>query len=278
MPGLRAALPAALLLLSSFPPAAAEQYPWPQAPGVMHPLNPNSREAAWAARTVLHYTNYRTASPSLLWVLHHVEKATVKVGGAITLGDIKYYLQFTIRDYIHEKHVGSCSATVLYLKNSPPQVRAKCVHARDKKQIQEADYRLYKYLQSQKKPITANSIPDNHGNIDRDHLSLLALAKVGSSDIMWKKSTEHVGYFLAQVKVVKQQIRTDDAVEFNFIVLLHKMPTQEMVACNMNVVWTLNDPIRVKYTCAPDNHELEDGSGQDSGSAAGTSHETKGNF
>lgn len=83
MPGLRAALPAALLLLSSFPPAAAERLPWPQVPGVMRPLNPSHREAVWAAWTALHYINSHEASPSRPLALHKVVKAASKVGGAV---------------------------------------------------------------------------------------------------------------------------------------------------------------------------------------------------
>nr|BAI23347.1 ovocalyxin-32 [Gallus gallus] len=275
MPGLRAALPAALLLLSSFPPAAAERLPWPQVPGVMHPLNPSHREAVWAAWTALHYINSHEASPSRPLALHKVVKAAAKM---IPRRGWKYYVHCTTEGYIHGENAGSCFATVLYLKKSPPVVHGKCVHAQNKKQIQEEDHRFYEYLQHQKKPITANYIPDSHGNIAHDHLQLWGLAIVGSSHIMWKQSTEHTGYLLAQVSSVKQQIRKDNAVAFKFIVLLHEIPTQQLNVCHMYLVWTLGHPIRVKYSCAPDNHGLEDGSGQDSGSAAGTSHETKGNF
>ncbi|XP_052542574.1 ovocalyxin-32-like [Tympanuchus pallidicinctus] len=276
MPGLRAALPAALLLLlSSFPPAAAEQPSWPWAPGVMHALNPSDRQASRAARTALHYSNYHGASPRLLRALRQVVKATAKIIPGV---GVKYYLQFTTEDYINGENAGSCLATVLYLQKSPPEVNIKCAHTQDKKEIQEEDNRFYQYLQHRTKPIIANDIPDSHGNIDHAHLPLWGLAIAGSSYIMLEKSTENLGYFMAQVKAVKQRIRKDSAVEFEFMILLHETPTQKIDLCHMHLIWTLRHPLKVKYICTSDNHRLEDGSGQDYGSAAGMFHEKEGNF
>uniref|UniRef100_A0A8C9FNI3 Retinoic acid receptor responder 1 n=1 Tax=Pavo cristatus TaxID=9049 RepID=A0A8C9FNI3_PAVCR len=275
MPGLRAALPAALLLLSSFPPAAAKQPPWPWVPGVMHALNPSDSQASAAARTALHYSNYHGASPSRLRALHQVLKATVK---AIPEVGMKYYMHFTTEDYITGEDAGSCLATVLYLKKSPPQVYIKCTHTQDKKQIHEEDNRFYQYLQHRKKPIIASNIPDSYGNIDRDHLALWGLAIAGSSCIMWERSREKLAYFVAQVKAVKQWIRKDSAVEFEFMILLHETPTQKIDLCHMHLIWILGHPLEVKYICTSDSHGLEDGSGQDSGSAAGMFHGKEGNF
>uniref|UniRef100_A0A8C3PZ50 Retinoic acid receptor responder 1 n=1 Tax=Chrysolophus pictus TaxID=9089 RepID=A0A8C3PZ50_CHRPC len=241
----------------------------------MHALNPSDRHASRAAWTALHYSNYHEASPSTLRALRQVLKATVKI---IPEVGVKYYLQFTTDGYINGENAGSCLATVLYLKKSPPEVYIKCAHTQDKKQIQEEDNKFYHYLHHQTKPIIANNIPDSHGNIDRAHLPLWGLAIAGSSYIMLEKSTENLGYFMAQVKAVKQRIRKDSAVEFEFIILLHETPTQKIELCHMHLIWTLSPPLRVKYICTSDNHWLEDGSGQDYGSAAGLFHEKEGNF
>ncbi|XP_010715390.1 ovocalyxin-32 [Meleagris gallopavo] len=300
MPGLGAALPAAalLLLLSSFPPAAAEQPLWPFAPGVMHALNPSDRQASKAAWVALHYANFKAASPSLLRVLGQVQKvlgikaALPSLHSAIRLHcrlnlplfqfiqgvGMKYYLHFTTDDYINGENAGSCLATVLYLKRSPPEVNIKCADIQDKKQIQEQDNRFYQYLQHRTKPIIANDIPDSHGNIAHAHLPLWGLAVAGGSFIMLKKSTENLGYFLAQVKAVKQQIRKNNAVELEFMILLHETPTQKIYPCYMHLIWILDHPLTLKYICTSVNHWLEDGSGQDYGSAAGMFHEKEGNF
>ncbi|XP_065603953.1 retinoic acid receptor responder protein 1 [Cyrtonyx montezumae] len=275
MPGLRAALPAALLLLSSFPPAAPLQPPWPLAPGVMHELNPSSRQASRAAWVALHYRNFNGASPNRLLALKQVLKATVKI---IPHVGMKYYLQFDTTHYRSGQEAGSCFATVLYLKKSLPKVFIKCADAQDQKQIQEEDSRFYQYLRQQTKPITAYDIPDSHGNIEHDLFPVWTLAALGSSYVMMKKSRENKGYFLAQIKAVKQWIRKDNAVEFEFMILLHETPTQEIHVCRMHLIWIFGHPLTVKHICTSKNHQLDDGSGQESGSAAGMLHEKGGNF
>ncbi|NXC47699.1 OCX32 protein, partial [Penelope pileata] len=191
---------------------------------------------------------------------------------------VKYYLHFTTEDYISGQNAGSCVATVLYLKNSRPAVNIKCLHTKDQNQIQDEDNRFHQQLRQQTKPIIANDIPDSHGNIDRALIPVWGLAVAGSSYVMFEKSTENLGYFMAQVKAVKQRIRKDNAAEFEFAVLLHETPTQKIDLCHIHVIWTLGHPLRVKYICASENHRLEDGSGMESGSASGILHEREGNF
>ncbi|KFU88175.1 Ovocalyxin-32, partial [Chaetura pelagica] len=191
----------------------------------------------------------------------------------------KYYLQFTTEDYKTGEDAGSCLATVLYpKKKSPPVVTIKCVPAKDQKEIQEEDNRIYKKIRHQTKPIHGNYIPDSYGIISPALEPVWALAVVGSSYIMWEKSTENVGYFMAQVKSVQQWMRKDDFVEFDYTVLLHELPTQEIISCHMRLTWLPSHPLKVKYFCAPEREELDDGSGTGSGSAAGISQERGANF
>ncbi|NXW60785.1 OCX32 protein, partial [Eurystomus gularis] len=191
----------------------------------------------------------------------------------------KYYLQFTSEDYRNKENAGNCLATVLYPKTkAPPAVTIKCMDTKDHKKIQEEDQRLYQKLRQQTKPITATNIPDSHGNIKPDLEPVWALAVAGSSYIMWEKSTENLGYSMAQVKSVKQQIVKDDFVEFDYTVLLHEIPTQEIISCHMHLTWLPSHPPKVKYSCAPENQGLEDGSGAESGSAAGILYERGANF
>lgn len=49
-------------------------------------------------------------------------------------------------------------------------------------------------------------LADSYGNIEPALEPVWALAVAGSSSIMWEKSTETLGYFLAQVKSVKQWV------------------------------------------------------------------------
>ncbi|NXI67124.1 OCX32 protein, partial [Anseranas semipalmata] len=191
----------------------------------------------------------------------------------------KYYLQFTTEDYRSKQNAGSCLATVLFPKRkSLPAVNIKCTRTKDQKQIQEEDNRLYQKLKHQIKPIIGNDIPDSYGNIEPALEPVWALAVLGSSYIMWEKSTENLGYFMAQVKSAKQWIRKDDSIEFDYTILLHEIPTQEMILCHMRPIWLPGQPLKVKYTCDSGNHRLEDGSGMESGSASGISHEREENF
>ncbi|NXY82778.1 OCX32 protein, partial [Alcedo cyanopectus] len=188
----------------------------------------------------------------------------------------KYYLQFTTEDYRTGEDAGSCLATVLYPKTkAPPVVTIKCTDTKDPKQIQEEDKKLYQQLRQQNKPIIASNIPDSHGNVAPALEPVWALAVAGSGYIMWQKSTENLGYFMAQVKSAKQWIRKDDYIEFDYTVLLHEMPTQEIISCHMRLTWLPAHPMKVKYFCSENQ---EDGSGVESGSAAGASHERGANF
>ncbi|XP_035422339.1 retinoic acid receptor responder protein 1 [Cygnus atratus] len=278
MQGLGDALPVLLLLLllsAQLPrPAVAEQPPW--APGVERALDPSSRLAVGAARVALHNYNFHAASPSGLRALGQVRKATMK---SIPGVGQKCYLQFTTEDYRSRENAGSCLATVLYpKKKSLPAVNIKCINTKDQKQIQEEDNRLYQKLKRQTKPIIGSNIPDSFGNIEPALEPVWALAVAGSSYMMWEKSTEKVGYFMTQVKSVKQWMRKDDSLEFDYIILLHEMPTQEMISCHMRLIWLPGRPLKVKYTCDSENHRLEDGSGMESGSAAGIIREREENF
>ncbi|NXG17185.1 OCX32 protein, partial [Grallaria varia] len=190
----------------------------------------------------------------------------------------KYYLQFSTEDYKTGEDAGNCLATVLYPKKKSPVVTIKCSHTKDQNEIQEEDNRLYQRIKQQTKPITGSNIPDSYGNIEPALEPAWALAVAGSSSIMWEKSTEDLGYFLAQVKSVKQWMRKDDFIEFDYNILLHEMPTQEIVSCHMRLTWFPGRPLRVKHFCASGHRGLEDGSGLGSGSAAGLSEERGANF
>ncbi|XP_064009005.1 retinoic acid receptor responder protein 1 [Pogoniulus pusillus] len=272
MQGLSAAPSAAfllllLLLLSPLQPAAAAG---------SEELSVDSSLAVEAARVALHYLNFQSSSAAALRALGQLRKATVK---SIPDSGHKYYLQLTAEDYQSGADAGNCLATVLYPKTAAaPAVTAKCTPTQDQKQIQEEDNRLYKALREQTKPIAANNIPDSYGNIDPALQPVWALAVAGSSYIMWEKSRENLGYFMAQVKSAKQWLRKDEFIEFDYTVLLHEIPTQEMISCHMRLTWLPGRPLKVKYSCASEKQGLDEGTGVESGSAAGVLQDRAVNF
>ncbi|XP_015493132.1 ovocalyxin-32-like [Parus major] len=260
MPGLRASPPAFLLLLAFVLPRGSP------APAVQQ-LEPSSRSAVAAARVALLYHNFQAGSVGGLRTLGQVRKATLK---NIPESGHKYYLQFSTENYRTGEDAGNCLATVLYpKKKSPPVVSIKCSNTKEKKEIQEEDNRVYQRMRHQSKPITGNNIPDSYGNIEPALEPVWALAVAGSSSIMWQKSTETLRYSLAQVKSVRQWIRKDDFVEFDYTVLLHEIPTQEIISCHMRLTWLPGHPLKVKHFCDSKSHGLDEGSGAESGSAAG---------
>nr|XP_008163240.1 retinoic acid receptor responder protein 1 [Chrysemys picta bellii] len=264
-----------LLLLLLLPLAWGEGPEPPRADGELQVSN---RLAGQAARVALHYLNYRMGSPSALRALGQVRKATVKTIPGI---GHKYYLQFITEDYKSSQNVGTCLATVLYLKRKPrPAVNINCTYTKDQKQTREDDYSFYKKMRQQTKPITGNDIPDSYGNIEPALEPAWALAVAGSSYLMWEKSTENLGYFMAQVKNVKQWITKDDSIDFDYLVVLHEIPTQEMISCHLRVIWTPGRPLKVKYFCLSENQRSEsgEGSGTESGSTNGIFNEEEANF
>ncbi|XP_066181756.1 ovocalyxin-32-like [Sylvia atricapilla] len=271
MPGLRRSAPASLLLVALLCARGGLA-----APGAGRELEAGSRSAAAAARVALHYRNFQEGSLRGLRGLGRLRKATLK---NIPESGHKYYLQFSTEDYRTGEDAGNCLATVLYpKKKSPPVVSIKCSNTKDQKEIQEEDNRLYQSIRHQTKPITGSNIPDSYGNIEPALEPVWALAVAGSSSIMWEKSTETLMYSLAQVKSVRQWIRKDDFTEFDYTVLLHEIPTQEMISCHMRLMWLPGHPLKVKHFCASKSHGEDEGSGAESGSAAAPSAEKGANF
>uniref|UniRef100_A0A8C0G9J5 Retinoic acid receptor responder 1 n=1 Tax=Chelonoidis abingdonii TaxID=106734 RepID=A0A8C0G9J5_CHEAB len=243
-----------LLLLLLLLPLAWGAGPWP--PRADRELQVSSRLAGQAARVALHYLNYRLGSPSALRALGQVRKATVKV-----------------RDkFSAEKYNGLFCC--LNLQKPRPAVNINCTYTKDQKQTREDDYKLFLHH------CLLLPLSDSYGHIEPALEPAWALAVAGSSYLMWEKSTENLGYFMAQVKNVKQWITKDDSIDFDYLVILHEIPTQEMISCHLRVIWTPGHPLKVKYFCLSENQRSEsgEGSGTESGSTNGIFNEEEANF
>lgn len=221
-----------------------------------------SLPAARAAQAAVHYLNYRLGSPSSLRAPGHVKKASVKIIPGVGR---KYFLQFSTKDLQTGQNLGTCFASVFYLKNKPkPVVEISCAHNKDNDQRLQEDYGLYLSIRDSSEPSLS-------------HLS--ALASAGSSYIAWEKSTEDVTYVMTQVKNAKQWGRVDDSLEFDFSVLLGSS-LSESLSCHMRVVWKLDQPLKVKYDCSTqeESSESADGSGAELGSTSGFFIDPENNF
>ncbi|KAJ7324873.1 hypothetical protein JRQ81_017893, partial [Phrynocephalus forsythii] len=177
----------------------------------------------------------------------------------------KYFLQFSTKDLQTGQNLGTCLASVFYLKNKPkPMVEISCFQNKDSDQRLQEDYGLYLSIRD-------GSGPSFH------HLS--ALASAGSSYIAWEKSREGMTYVMTQVKNTQQWRRADESLEFDFSVLLSSSRS-ETLSCHMRVVWKLDQPLKVKYDCINEDGSAEsaDGSGAEMGSTSGFFTDPEFNF
>lgn len=83
---------------------------------------------------------------------------------------------------------------------------------------------------------------------------------------MWEKTTQFLHYYMAQLSSVKHWKTNDDAIDFDYMVLLHEFSTQEIIPCRIHLVWHPSKPLKVNYHC----QELQapEASGAEEGSAA----------
>lgn len=131
---------------------------------------------------------------------------------------------------------------------------------------QERDYLLYKQVKQLKSPLDIVSIPDNHGHIDPSLRPIWDLAFLGSSYVMWEKTTQFLHYYLAQLTSVKQLKTDDDGIDFDFTVLLHEFSTQEIIPCRIHLFWYPGKPLKVQYHCQ-ELQSPEEASGMEEASA-----------
>ncbi|XP_008065838.1 retinoic acid receptor responder protein 1 [Carlito syrichta] len=206
-------------------------------------------------------------SPSALRVLAAVQEGHARVNskeGYIV------DLVFSTESYNPEEdepRLGKCSARVFFKNQKPrPAVNITCTRLVEKKKRQQEDYQLYKQMKQLKNPLDVASIPDSHGHIDPALRPIWDLAFLGSSYVMWEKTTPFLHYYLTQLTSVKQWKTNDDAIEFDYTVLLHEFSTQEMIPCRIHLLWYPGKPLKVKYHCQ-ELQTPEEASGTEEGSA-----------
>ncbi|XP_045395507.1 retinoic acid receptor responder protein 1 isoform X2 [Lemur catta] len=203
-----------------------------------------------AARAALHFLNFRAGSPSALRALAAVQEGRASVNPK---EGCKVDLVFSTERYNSEEgeeHFGNCSARVFF-KNQKPRraINVTCTQLLEKRKRQQEDYLLYKQMKQLKPPLDVVSIPDSHGHIDPSLKPIWDLAFLGSSYVMWEKTTQFLHYYLAQLTSVKQWKTDDDEIDFDYTVLLHEFSTQEIIPCRIHLVWYPGKPLKVKYHC-----------------------------
>lgn len=204
-----------------------------------------------AARAALHFLNFRAGSPSALRVLAAVQEGRAWVdpqeGCEV---DLVFSTEHYNPEQEGEERLGKCSARVFFKNEKPrPAVNVTCTRLFEKSKRQEKDYLLYKQMKQLKTRLDVVSIPDNQGHIDPSLRPLWDLAFLGSSYVMWEKTSQFLHYYLIQLSSVKQLKTDDDSIDFDFTVLLHEFSTQEIIPCRIHMVWYPGKPLKVNYHC-----------------------------
>uniref|UniRef100_A0A8D2P6X5 Latexin n=1 Tax=Zosterops lateralis melanops TaxID=1220523 RepID=A0A8D2P6X5_ZOSLA len=141
----------------------------------------------------------------------------------------KYYLELELEleDVLDKDRTVSCTAEVLYplgSKGSAPAVQVTVQG--ELRSTEEADQEFYNRIRSLEKELEAENIPDSHGNVPPELEPIHRLAWVASGFLIWQNSTENTQFHLAQVKRVKQVKRSDEDLQFDYVLLLHEMVSQ----------------------------------------------------
>uniref|UniRef100_H3AWZ7 Latexin n=1 Tax=Latimeria chalumnae TaxID=7897 RepID=H3AWZ7_LATCH len=213
-------------------------------------VSPSHKSATRAVRAAEHWLTYNYGSPHKAFITEWVKKAAVEdIPG---VGN-KYHIQFSVKDAVTEQNAGSCSAEVLYQTGhrSAPDVKIE-IQGTFGRHTQEEDEEFYLKMKNRQEPLVGQDIPDSFGNVSAEMKPIWTLAIVGSSYIMWQNSTENTLYNMAQVKSVKQVKRNDDdALEFEYTVLLHELISQEIIPWQMKVFWHPKEGIKVEEQVLP---------------------------
>lgn len=151
----------------------------------------------------------------------------------------KYYLEMELEDVL-DKQASSvgCTAEVVYELGSPGSAPAVQLSLQGQlRSSEDADQHFYHHIRSLEKELVAENIPDSHGNVPLELEPIHLLAWVASGYVSWQNSTENTRLHLAQVKRVKQVKRSDEDLQFDFVLLLHEMVSQEILPWQVTLLW-----------------------------------------
>ncbi|XP_015727590.1 latexin isoform X1 [Coturnix japonica] len=211
--------------------------------------------ASRAAALATAFISLRHGSPGRGWVLREVRRARRE-----DIADVghKYHLEFILEDVFEKVSTVNCTAEVLYHlgnKNSAPDVQFTIEG--DLKNTDEADNTFYNRIKSLKKELEAENIPDRYGNVSPEMEPIRALAWAASGYVIWQNSTEDTKYQLAQIKHVKQVKRTDEYLEFDYVILLHENVSQEIIPWQMTVLWHPQHGVEVTQNSRQPKHAVD---------------------
>ncbi|XP_031974848.1 latexin isoform X2 [Corvus moneduloides] len=198
-------------------------------------LPPSHFLAGRAAAVAVGYLRYLRGGPGRGLELRALRRARRQ-----DIDDVghKYYLELELEDVLDKDRTVNCTAEVLYhlgSKSTAPDVQVTVQG--ELRSTEEADKEFYTRIRSLEKELVAENIPDSHGNVPPELEPIHLLAWAASGYVIWHNSTENTKFHLAQVKHVKQVKRSDEDLQFDYVLLLHEMVSQEVIPWELTLLW-----------------------------------------
>ncbi|NXX50043.1 LXN protein, partial [Tricholaema leucomelas] len=170
----------------------------------------------------------------------------------------KYHLELVLEDVLAKDSTVNCTAEVLYhLGHQPSAPEVQVTLQGELRNTAEADNVFYNRVKSLDQELVAENIPDSQGTVPPALEPLHLLAWVASGYLIWQNSTESTKLQLAQVKRVQQVRRSDEYLEFDYLVLLHEMVSQEIIPWQMRVLWHPQHGVQVTEDRHQPQHRLQ---------------------
>uniref|UniRef100_A0A670I230 Latexin n=2 Tax=Podarcis muralis TaxID=64176 RepID=A0A670I230_PODMU len=207
-------------------------------------IPPSHYPATRAAGVVENYINYQHGSPSKIFGVREVRQASREEIPGV---GHKYRLKFAMEEELQKGSPVNCTAEILYHHGDPhvaPEVHYT-VEGEFGTNTEEADNKFYNRLKNLPDLLEAQNLPDNFGNVSEEMKPVRHLAWVACGYVIWQNSTEDTWYKMAKVQSVKQVKRSDDYLEFSYVILIHDIVSQEIIPWHMQVLWNPQHGVKV---------------------------------
>lgn len=212
-------------------------------------LEPTHFPARRAAQVALHHLNTIHGSPFSVFGLQQVHKASAE---DVAAGGRKYNLDFSVTDWasVSAGLALRCSAEVMFPRTQQHSGPVVQLHGEALQPINSTaeDHAFYQKYITPDSAVSAQHLPDSYGNMSEDMQPFWRLARVAASFIMLRESSENTEFNMVQVASITQQESSEKQLMLDYVVLLHDLPSQEIVQWKLLVSWSPDRGVRVLQT------------------------------
>ncbi|XP_060053572.1 retinoic acid receptor responder protein 1 isoform X2 [Erinaceus europaeus] len=151
-----------------------------------------------------------------------------------------------------KKYTGNCLTSVTFKsKVLAPDVIVSCQVLMNKLKGERDDHLLFKNL-SKTLPIPGQvvAIPASKENMNTSLVPILDLALLGSSYVMWNRTTLSSYFSFERLSAVSHWEVKDEEVHFDYLALIRELSTQEIVPCLVHMIWYPIKTLKIEYHCS----------------------------